>query len=432
MAKLYLGTAREIITPKIGGQLYGYEPYVKSETVEDDLTVTALYFKQNDTQTLMLSATVCLIGTDLANDILSRIENKFGIPKENCMLSATHTHSGPNTCGQVGWGDIDREYCDGIFIPAILSAVEKAMSDPVAVRMGVATGDSLVGINRRELKQTNQVKLGQNPWGAFDPKMTVISFKDSADKTVANIIHYGTHGTAAGKNHEITRDWSGRMIDALEKQSGAITAFFNGPEGDVGPRLSNGKTVGDITHVRALGALAAKDALRVFSDITEYRDIDLAVSHKTLAVPLKKRVDMSVAKEQLEEYKEKTVNHAGMTRAHLESVIESYQNGYIDKDVCEVEQTVIAFGDVLFASFPYELFSEIGMRINNAFETKKVLSLSNTNGSEGYFITEDAICRGGYEVTMFLYGHLQQFVDDADFHLMLETVEHINTLISEE
>ena len=41
MEKLYLGVAREIITPAIGGQLYGYRPDIFSESVEDDLTVTA-------------------------------------------------------------------------------------------------------------------------------------------------------------------------------------------------------------------------------------------------------------------------------------------------------------------------------------------------------------------------------------------------------
>ena len=78
------------------------------------------------------------------------------------------------------------------------------------------------------------------------------------------------------------------------------------------------------------------------------------------------------------------------------------------------------------------MFSKIGMRIDRAIKTKSVLSLSNTNGSEGYFIAQDAICRGGYEVNMFLYGHLQQFTDDADFCLMRETVKHIQNLIEEE
>ena len=144
------------------------------------------------------------------------------------MLCATHTHSGPNTAGQSGWGDIDQDYCTKIFVPRILSAVEKAISNMQSVKMGVASGNSFVGINRRELSMENFIELGQNPWGPYNPEMTVLSFVDADENTVANLIHYAAHGTAAGENHEITRDWSGVMIDALEKQSGGITAFFNG------------------------------------------------------------------------------------------------------------------------------------------------------------------------------------------------------------
>ena len=50
------------------------------------------------------------------------------------------------------------------------------------------------------------------------------------------------------------------------------------------------------------------------------------------------------------------------------------------------------------------------------------------NGNEGYFITEDAICRGGYEVHMFLRNGLQPYVDNADWHLMKETVKHIESI----
>lgn len=431
MEQLYLGVGRDVITPEIGGQLYGYRPDVFSESVEDDLTATAFYFKQGNTQALMISLTVCLIKTELAQNILRLIEQKFGILKENCMLCATHTHSGPNTAGSIGWGDIDKKYCDEIFIPGIISAVEKAINNIQPVKIGTANGASLVGINRRELNDQNKIHFGQNPWGCFNPRMTVISFVNSRNENVANIIHYGAHPTAAGRNHEITRDWPGIMIDTLEMQSGAITAFFNGPEGDTGPRISNKKTVGNLSYVRELGAVAAQDAVRIFDNIFSYTDVKLSVSYKKLLLPLKKRMDPSEAKQRLEEYKNETVNRAGMMKAHFEDVIQSYENDFVDKEVHEVEQTIIALGDIIFASFPYELFSEIGMRIDKAFKASSVLSLSNTNGSEGYFITRDAVCRGGYEVDLFLYGHLQQYHDDADFYLMQETVKHIKNITKE-
>ena len=72
-----------------------------------------------------------------------------------------------------------------------------------------------------------------------------------------------------------------------------------------------------------------------------------------------------------------------------------------------------------------KLFSEIGMRIDAAVEGLKVLSLSNTNGSEGYFPTQDQLCRGGYEIGMFLRNGIQPFADDADFHIVKETLRNL-------
>ncbi len=435
MEKLYMGVAREVITPKVGCQLYGYAPDVFSNAVADDLTVTAFYFKQGEAQALMLTVTVCLLNTKMIAEVIGQISEKFGIPKQKCLISATHTHSGPNTNGQEGWGGIDKEYCDGILIPGIFTAAQKAMENTQAVTVGTASGNSYVGVNRRELIEDNRIVLGQNPWGPFNPRMTVVSFKNEAGEVVANIIHYGCHGTAAGRNMEITRDWSGVMTDALERQSGAITAFFNGPEGDIGPRLSNGDTDGGmdtgLPYAYELGHIAAQDAVRIYKEIYDYKEVELVCDGKTVYVPLKPRMSLEEAKALYEKYKERSVNMEGALRAYALTIIEAIEAGAPELAGVPMEQTVVALGNLVFVSFPYELFSEIGMRIDGCFKDKRILSLSNTNGSEGYFITEDAICRGGYEVIMFMYGQPQPYCDHADFELMQRTVEHIKAVLEQ-
>ena len=426
--KLYLGVAREIITPEIGGNLYGYRPDVYSKSVHDDLTLTAFYFTDGDKSALMISATVCLMNTELCSDTLSLLEERFGIPKDCCQLHCTHTHSGPNLTGNYGWGEIDRKYYDGIFLPALLKAVEKAKASPIAVRMGVAVGNSYIGVNRRELRKDNTIALGQNPWGPFDPNMTVIAFRDESDKPVANIVHYGMHGTCAGMNTEITRDWSGIMIDELEKQSGAITAFFNGPEGDVGPRLTNGWTTGDITYVERLGGVAAQDAIGIYKNIRDYGDAELSVVTETVKIPLDKRVDLATAEAEYEKLKGHTVNIQGKMAKYYETQIQMYRDGYVDREFRELPQTAVSIGGVAFVSFPFELFSEIAMRVAKERPFPYTLSLSNTNGSEGYFVTEDQICRGGYEINMFKTGYGQPYADNADWHLVNETLRTLKKL----
>lgn len=425
MDKFYAGTGRAIITPDIGCQLYGYRPDVFSTSVNDDLTATAFYFKQGDVEAVMVSLCVCLLRTELSEKIAGLIEEKTGIRSENCILSATHTHTGPNVSGTFGWGDIDEEYCNKIFIPGILNSVAQAKANSKPARVKITTGESRVGINRRELNIHNDVCLGQNPWGTYNPEMTFVSFADESGEIIGNIIHYGAHGTVAGLATEISRDWSGVMIDSVERNIGGITAFFNGPEGDVGPRISNGATVADMRYVSEVGGVAAADATAIGRKNGSYRDVALSIVSEILQVPLDKRIPLDFAKAQYEKYKGNTVNLDGTKAKYYADVIESYEKGFEDLATRPVRQTIIRVGDVAFVSFPYELFSEIGMRIAQHSPVAHTLSLSNTNGSEGYFVTEDQICRGGYEIDMFKTSFIQPYTDSADYALVTQTLENL-------
>ena len=425
---MLLGVAREKITPEIGGQLYGYNPDVRSTSLADDLTVTAFYFVDGDKKALLITATVCLIKTEYANELLDRVSKQSGIEKSNIILAATHTHSGPNMAGQTGWGDRDVKYCEEIFSPALLASVKAAMANPVKVKMAAVTGESKLGINRRELYDNNYLALGQNPWGPYDPTMTLLSFADESGKIIANLIHYGCHGTCAGVNTEITRDWSGIMTDAVEDKSGAITAFFNGPEGDVGPRISNGKTVGDLCYVYELGKVAAKDAVKLFDKLGSFEEVSLKTHSGEIKVPMASRISLEEAEALYKKYEIETVNSGAMIKAYALSVIEAHKNGEPEIEYTGFTQNLIALGNFVFASTPYELFSAIGMRTDRHFKDLKILNLSNSNGSEGYFVTEEAIPLGGYEVSMFLYGQSQPYCKFADFELFKAMVKNIENL----
>lgn len=427
---LYLGIAREDITPELGACIYGYRPNVHSESVHDNLSAAVFAFKCENVMSIMISATVCLIKTEIADELRKIISEENNIGINNIVIASTHTHSGPALQDQSGWGNLDEEYYNNIFKPAVLKATADALASLEEVKVGFATGDSLVGVNRRELNLKNNIFLGQKPWGPFDPKMTVISFKNNKDEVVANIIHYGAHQTAAGDLTVISRDWSGIMTDAVEAESGGITVFFNGPEGDVGPRLSNGKTAGGMSYVEEIGQVAANDALRIYRNISSYDDIDFDVNATDVCIPLVPRIPYQEAVKAFEELTPGDgVNVGKLQYEHCRWVKESYENGYVEKKCKFINQVAIKIGKVVFISFPYELFTEIGMRIDKEFPGYEILSLSNANGSEGYFPTRDQICLGGYEITMFKYTDIQQYVDNADYHLVIGSVENVKKLL---
>jgi hypothetical protein len=128
-----------------------------------------------------------------------------------------------------------------------------------------------VGVNRRQITLDGEVILGQNPWGIFNKEMTVISFKEPNGDPIGVIVNYGCHGTSAGNGLEVTRDWSGVMVDMLEKELGCPAALLVGNLGDAGPRVPDGSTVGNIPYMEGLGKTAGTDALRAYNTIKEYK-----------------------------------------------------------------------------------------------------------------------------------------------------------------
>lgn len=416
------GFSKRDITPEVGCFLYGYVDDLRSESVHDPLSVSAFYFCDGDESAFMISAEVCSINTAVSDRIRAEISEKTGVKKENIILHGIHNHTGPNTDGNTGWGALDTDYCDNILLPEALKAAYEAKESAAPALMGFNMGESRVAVNRREQTVDSVITFGQCPWGSVDPRMAVLSFVTTDKKPIANLIFYTCHGTCAGKCAEISRDFAGGMIDMLEAHSGAPAAFFCGPEGDVGPRLDNGQTVCDIKAVEIMGERAGRDAVSIYKCITEYKPLTLKAVSGTMKLPLKKRIPLKEAEALYEKYSSYSVNLEGQKRDYYKRVIASYEEGYEDTAFLELPQSAIRLGDSIFVSYPYELFSDIALRINKAFTGAEVFCLSNANGSMGYFPCDSEISKGGYEIDMFLTHNIQPYCDKADMHLIKETL----------
>ena len=423
------GAAKEDTTPVIGTLLYGYNPHQESKSVHDPLSVTALALSQNGNTVLMLTAEIGDLNTALCDELSDSISKDTGIPKKHIIISSTHTHSAPNLSGVVGWGELDRNYYDSIFLPAALNACRKALNNLCPAEIGVGTTISEVGINRRQQHENGEIGLGQNPHGCFDPNMTVVAIRNSETKEgILNLIHYGCHGTSAGLNHEITRDWSGIMIDRVEFQSHTLTAFWNGAIGDVGPRLTNGETTGNISYTEELGGVAANDAMRAYRSIGGYHEGNLEIFCDTVSLPRKKMPSIESIKEKLDGYTEpeKLIN---IQRLEYEHYKESYEfllgGGENNPEDFTFSQTIVSLGDIVFIPFPFEMFSEIVMRLREYSPYPYTLCLSCTNGYNVYLPSEDQLCRGGYEVGCFMYGNLFPLADNTDQNIISENLRII-------
>lgn len=423
------GAAREDTTPPVGTLLYGYNPHQVSHSVHDPLSVTALALSQDGKTALMLTAEIGDIQTALCDDIIKKIALKCNIPEKHILISSTHTHSAPNLSGTVGWGELDTEYYNNIFLPAVLKASERAISSLSPAEIATGTVYSEIGVNRRQQNPDGSIGLGQNPHGCYDPYMTVVSIRNSENKEgILNLIHYGCHGTSAGVNHEISRDWSGIMIDRLEAETGTLTAFWNGAIGDVGPRLTNGETTGNIKYTEELGGVAAFDAIKAYRAMGGYHSANLEIFCDKVSLPRQKMPSLEEIKAKLDGYvePEKLINIQRLEYEHYKESCEYLLNGGENNPEDFVyEQTIISLGDIVFIPFPFEMFSEIVMRLREYSPYPYTLCLSCTNGYNVYLPSEDQLCRGGYEVGCFMFGNLFPLAPNTDQNIIDENMRII-------
>ena len=427
-----LGVAREIISPPLGTLLQGYPRKRPAKKVFDDLTVSAIAFSNGDVCGIMLSVEILQVPASLIDRIKKLISQETGVDSKNISFSATHTHSGPSVESMPGWGDANDDYVENILIPQTIKASKASLQDMIPAVMGVSTTESMVGINRRQYTISGGVGLGQNPFGIYDKTMTVMAFKDLSGKPILNIVHYGCHPTSAGSAWYITRDWPGVMIDSLEKHTGAMTVYFNGAEGDVGPRVTNGRTGGDsnletgdstMMDMFEVGSLAALDATRAYNQIKEYRDVDFKLLKGTISLPYKPLLTIEEVKERMVELGDPANLQDAKLReySNLLEVLKIHEEKVEIESALEYDQVMFSFNSTVFVPFPFETFSSIILRLRQFSPFQNTLGVGLTNGSYSYLPGQEDLVRGGYEVNMFR-GGVYKLKDDTDWTIVKENL----------
>jgi hypothetical protein len=327
-----------------------------------------------------------------------------------------------------GWGDKDTAYLRTA-VPKVVAAVVQAQAALQPARVGIGTTQSDVGINRREIMPDHTIGLGFNPWGPYDPEMTVLRFVGEQGP-IATLVHYGAHPTAAGPVRSVSRDWPGVMMDRLEKITRAPVLFVNGAVGDVAPRTNIHGAVGDgFPAVFEVGYRAASDAYRAYTAVKEFRDLELAVHVAEIQLPHAPLPDKAQAEQNLAAaapHREQW--GAGMANyRYWQAVLEAHARPpQSSRRFCQV---LLRLGPVVFVPFAGEPFAEIVLRLRHASPFQHTLCASTTNGTHGYYVSRESRPRGGYEVWVARAYGAHLFADNIDDVLVEENLKLLRELI---
>ncbi|MFK7694111.1 neutral/alkaline non-lysosomal ceramidase N-terminal domain-containing protein [Paenibacillus sp. HJGM_3] len=262
---MLMGVSKVDITPLEPIPLAGFGnrtgPY---EAISSRLYLRANAFRQQvngqDVTALVVEADIIWWGPERMAGIRGKLLDRFGIRPEHVILSASHTHGGPQTTTQFVdmLGLPDAGYMDQLE-DWLLQAVGAAIStlEPVSIERG--SGTCQVGINRRKWVNGAMV-MAPNPDNYIDTNVEVFRFTAESGATKAVWMHYTCHPTVTNLN-QVNSDYSGAAMAMLEQSigGGTVVSFLQGCCGDTRPALFRDDKFysGDAEDVRRLGRMLA-------------------------------------------------------------------------------------------------------------------------------------------------------------------------------
>jgi hypothetical protein len=416
MRALRVGVSHSDITPPLGTPMEGYiERRGVSQGVHDRLFAKAMVLEDSsEKKVAVVSVDLIGVGSWIVGTARDKIESKTGIKREDIMIAATHTHSGPRGIGNLLIGEnffsrgfFNRELSESV-VNGIAQAVGGADKRLAEAKIGLGRGN-VTGLcsNRRSRS------------GPYDPELGVVRV-DSTDsmQTIGCIVNYGCHPTVLGASSLFfSADFPGYARDTIEtalneklRQGEAEALYLNGASGNVSTRFTRKEAT--FAEAERTGRALGSQALRIMKAVNKIRD-DLVISRSSEVIKLVRRTlpPLDFVKNDLKRGQEtlKQMRARGVSEGEIR-VVESMTEGakallaayeYASKSPrqeFEAEIQVLRLGELAtLCAVPAELFAELGLEIKKRLGPMNPLVVCYANGFIGYVLTEEAFREGGYE-----------------------------------
>ncbi|MBM3740125.1 MAG: hypothetical protein FJW39_30585 [Acidobacteria bacterium] len=416
---LLLGRAEVKITPPDGMPMGGGFTIRLGKAAHDDLLCKALVFEQDGARAALVSCDVESLHRAWVVAARKRITAAGWIPGDRVMITATHSHSGPEMTPLVLEGakgetlKISQAYHDAL-PTKIAQAVCEAAKSLTPVRVWFARGhEDSISFNRRYLMKDGSVRTnpGQmnpdivRPAGPIDPELSLVYF-DAPDGTpIATIVNFALHTTAWG-GPGFSADFPGVLARRLaEAKSPAMTTLFlqgcsgNINQVDVGTRE---KQSGPAVSER-IGTILAAGVLKLYRkmEAVPVPGASLRVRSKAVRLPA-----LQYGPEQLAAARE-TISRARsgardgpkfldlVEAFKIVNVAEVHKNQPIETEV----QAILFAGQLAIAGLPAEVFTELGMMVKGASPFPRTLVSELANDMLDYIPNLRAYPEGSYEPT---------------------------------
>ncbi len=389
-------SARVDITPPLGIALIGSQGK-PSDAVSDELYAKAMVLSDGTNTIAILSADLLYAPLDeITSPVRAAIRERFGIPPQNVMVCATHTHSGPEVFtrsklpreGRLDPLQIDQAYLQ-VLVRKMADAVSIACHNMQDVRIGSATGRlPEILFNRRptndkgrtvttftlppEVAATRKIETtregdtrvtfalpapqAQLEFGPVDPTVFTLRMEDANGRIVGSIIGFGCHPVCIYPHLSTTvsADYPAFATRVVEQAEGGISLFALGLAGNTVPVQRGPKPCAQMG--KALGG----EALKGLQLAVTSGDAALRAATRQITLPVK------------------PASSSG-------------------DDSVSTEIQVLRLGDIYLVGLPGEVLVEVGLAIKNRAGVENLFIVTLANDAVGYVCHGQAYEQGGYE-----------------------------------
>ncbi len=415
------GAATSNITPHLGVSINGNMQDGKATHIHDELHARCLALDDGTTKLVLVVCDSCMIPREVFDAAKKMVHEATGLPLENMMMSATHTHSAP-TSGSVFQSDADADY-QKFLAHRIADGIRRALNNLEPARIGWASADEpnqvfnrrwfvknealyknpFGGIDKVKMNPPRASKDLIEPSGPIDPVVSVISLVGTNGKPIALYANYSLHYVGGTGGGHISADYYGAFCERVKK---LMTA--ENPSPDFVALLSNG-TSGNINNVNFSEPAPKRVAYEQINIVAD------AVAQATLSatkqiqyqdwVPLsvkQKELTLGVRRPNVEELtRAKEIMSRSRSMPRMDTMEEIYARETVQMAdyPAEVKSILQAMriGDLGITAIPCEVFVEIGLELREKSPTKQTFTVSLANGYNGYLPTVKHHELGGYE-----------------------------------
>jgi len=425
LAEFRVGFASADITPPVGWRRAGNYTELISTGVNDPLMTKAMVVQEGATTFAFVGNDLCSVPRDLTDRARTRASQLTGIPVENIVITATHTHGGPEYLGplreflherakKANNGIDPREPIDyrAQLVERWADVIAKAWSNrqPASLELVIPRLEG-VAFNRRYWMKDGSVgwipRKGDTnifrPAGPVDTDFPFLFARRADSKEgLGSLAVFAMH-TAVYGGPPFGADFPGHLQTNLTAAFGPkfVSIFGEGCAGDVNHANPFNPDPQHWTNVSpAIGRAMAQVALTNLPYASVVKPGSFAVRSLTIRTPVAPISDAEYA--EAKRLMETLDSNGAAFLTLVDAWRKIYRHRFWKEHGGQLPQEVQAArfdADTALVTLPHEIFTELGIAIKASSPFRRTMVVSLANDEDFYIPTRRAFEEGNYEPT---------------------------------